>query len=298
MAKKPRDEYGESQWTEYASSYERSIAVMTRPACCRLIDLANSLHPFSPPTAPDNNNNSSDDTTTNNNNNTSSSVLDVGTGTGVLAIELAKRHPSLAITASDISPGMLSAIDTERFPSIRPVVADASALGALPAQGYSHVLSAFMVQFLPGPDALVAEWRGALRPGGVLGLACWGARLDHFEAWRAACRALDAGYRVPKLHDDDAWYSLAEIRAALHRAGFRDLLADTVRVPCAVRETAAVMRWWFEGRNPSTEGLLNDWMRHGGRLEPVRAAMERIVREEYDDGRGLYVELLVVAGRK
>ncbi len=103
-------------------------------------------------------------------------ILDVGTGTGVVALEAARRiAPGGKILGIDLSEGMLA---TAKIKAARARLADrvefrrmdAEAL-QLEDQSCDVVLSLFALLHIPNPRAALTEMFRVLRPGGRLVLA-------------------------------------------------------------------------------------------------------------------------------
>jgi len=55
------------------------------------------------------------------------------------------------------------------------------------------------------------------------------------------------------------------------------------------------VKFWFEGGNPAIQSMVDDWK---GSMEEVKRELERIVREEHDDGRALFLDFAIAAGKK
>ena len=108
--------------------------------------------------------------------NASDQVLDVGTGTGVVALEVARRlGASGRVSAIDLSAGMLST--AERLAArdsagtrIAWRSMDAEALAFEDAH-FDVVLSLFALLHFPSPLAALREMKRVLKPGGRLVLA-------------------------------------------------------------------------------------------------------------------------------
>lgn len=92
------------------------------------------------------------------------SVVDVATGTGLVARALARLHPGLSITGVDVSPGML-AVAAGALGSAEWIEADAT---SLPVAGASVdlVTCVTAVHLFAEPARAVGEWARVLRPGG------------------------------------------------------------------------------------------------------------------------------------
>ncbi|MDX6244650.1 MAG: hypothetical protein QOE76_2373 [Frankiales bacterium] len=95
-------------------------------------------------------------------------VFEIGCGTGILLADIASRAPAALVVGVDASYGMLRRgaamaslvqADAQRLP-----MADASA---------DVVVCGFMLQHVPEPPAVFAEWARCLAPGGQLTLAAW-----------------------------------------------------------------------------------------------------------------------------
>jgi ubiquinone/menaquinone biosynthesis C-methylase UbiE len=94
-------------------------------------------------------------------------VLDLGTGTGVVAIALAARYPEADVTGIDISPGMIEEARRKLPPElagrVRFEVGDASALDSADAD-FDLVVLSNMIPFFDELARIVA-------PGGFLVLS-------------------------------------------------------------------------------------------------------------------------------
>ncbi len=160
-------------------------------------------------------------------------ILDVGCGTGAMAVAAAERWPTVTVDGVDASEGMLAIARGE--------------LGAQPgpvrdrvryAQGYADVLpfaddtfdvvlAAFVLQLVPSRPRALREMRRVLRPGGRIACVRWlegGARLGADDAYDDA---LDAAGLDPRDQGGDRpdAVSPAAATAQLRRAGFRGVTA-------------------------------------------------------------------------
>jgi len=167
-------------------------------------------------------------------------LVDVGTGTGTLAIAAAERWPHLEVVAVDASDAMLSG--AHRDATVRlgdpsspararlriaqgtadrlPSIADASDL----------VVSSFVYQLVPSRGRALREARRILRPGGRLAYVTWLDGEVRFAGDRALDEALAAVGLDPRgeVDADGRAGDVPSVRAAadqLRRAGFRGVTA-------------------------------------------------------------------------
>ncbi len=160
-------------------------------------------------------------------------VLDVGCGTGALAVTAAQRWPNVTVDAIDASDGMLAiarADLAERPAAVRARVRFAQAFAdRLPFEDatFDVVVSAFVLQLVPSVPRALREMRRVLRPGGRLAYARWLEGGEPFAADAAYDDALVAAGLEPRDSGGDQpdLVSPAAGIAQLRRAGFRDVTA-------------------------------------------------------------------------
>jgi SAM-dependent methyltransferase len=165
-------------------------------------------------------------------------ILDVGCGTGALAVAAAGRWPSATVNGVDASDGMLAIARRE--------------LGAHPApvrdrvrytQGYADrlpfddgtfdiVLSAFVLQLVPSAPRALREMRRVLRPAGHVAYVRWLRGHTSLAADAAYDEALVAAGLEPRDtgNDHPDLASPAAAVAQLRRAGFRGAAAREDRL--------------------------------------------------------------------
>jgi malonyl-ACP O-methyltransferase BioC len=112
-----------------------------------------------------------------------SSVLDIGSGTGFVAMAAMRRWPQAAITAMDQSPNMLQAA-RRKMPNLKTIIGDAAITQS--NQKFDLILSSMMLHWLPDPMAALERWRGWLHPGGAMHVAL--LTQGSFNEWRDLCR--------------------------------------------------------------------------------------------------------------
>jgi len=99
-------------------------------------------------------------------------VLDVGTGTGVLAAAVARRFPGARVTGIDPSEAFVAHARESWDPPVTFEVADARSL-PFDDDSFDRCVSLFALNFVPDPGRAVAEMRRVTRPGGTLAAAVW-----------------------------------------------------------------------------------------------------------------------------
>ncbi|MCJ1225149.1 hypothetical protein MMC12_001798 [Toensbergia leucococca] len=156
-------------------------------------------------------------------------------------------------------------------------------------------MNTFLIQFLPDPQTAVKDMYRAIQPGGVLGFGIWHYHNDPNQAWPKACHILDPTYKAPKPHVAIAWYSTQELEKALRDVGLRDVRSETITVQHTHPSTESFLTFWFEGKIPAIQSMINDWT---GSLEDVKRELAKIIREQYDDGKALFLSFAIAAGKK
>ena len=151
------------------------------------------------------------------------SVLDLGAGTGTLAIELKRRRPGATVVGLDADPEILGIARRKAAGAGRDVEFVEGFSTDLPfAPGsFDVVLSTLFFHHLTGPDKRrsVAEVRRVLKPGGELHVADWGKASDPLmAALFTAVRAFD-GFEVTA---DNARGALPAIIAEAGLEGARE----------------------------------------------------------------------------
>lgn len=156
-------------------------------------------------------------------------VLDLGAGTGHGTRELKRRYRSAQVVALDISPRMLALAGARSglFHRFARIAADAQQL-PLRNASVDLIFSNLMLQWLAQPDAVIAEARRVLKPGGLLTFTSLGP--DSLRELRSAWTQASA---VPHVH---AFIDMHDLGDALMRGGFAEPVMDTQRLTITYRD--------------------------------------------------------------
>jgi ubiquinone/menaquinone biosynthesis C-methylase UbiE len=165
-------------------------------------------------------------------------LLDVGSGTGVLALAALERWPAVRVTAIDPSARMLEIAtgaarrrSPERAGRLRTITASADRL-PLAGESVDEAVSSFVVQLVPNRAAALREVRRVLRPGGRFACVTWHADDPPFEPDDVFADVLDELQIVPPSDERDVhpYTSASAAAAEFRRAGFRQVRASDVRL--------------------------------------------------------------------
>jgi SAM-dependent methyltransferase len=157
-------------------------------------------------------------------------VLDVGCGTGVVAITAARAGAK--VTGSDLTPELLELARENAAVAgvgVEWREADAEAL-PFADRSFDVVLSQFGHMFAPRPDVATAEMLRVLKPGGTIAFSTWPP--DHYVGRMFALVARYAPPPPPGVSPPVQWGDPSIVRERLGTA-VRDLTfdRDLMRVP-------------------------------------------------------------------
>lgn len=144
-------------------------------------------------------------------------ILDIGCGTGSLAILLKQRHPEIEVAGLDPDPRALALARRKAKNAVVSLRFDRGFSDALayPANSFDHVFSSFMYHHLPSneKEQTLREIRRVLKPGGTLHL------LD-FRGPESATSSLSLWFHS---HHNLKNNSEKRILTSMAKAGLRDL---------------------------------------------------------------------------
>lgn len=166
-------------------------------------------------------------------------ILEVGTGTGVVALELAAR--GAVVTGVDLAPGMVARAQekAQGVPGVKFMVADGMNL-PFPDKTFEVVVSAATLFFMPHMVAALREWRRGLKLGGRVVFSSFGrGLLGPLPAlWREELAAYGLKPASPPLGRIP---TPETARALLLEAGFSEVQVTLTELPYLLPSPQA--RW-------------------------------------------------------
>jgi SAM-dependent methyltransferase len=204
------DQPAEAAYDRFAAAYRDWWAPVIAPSAVRLLDRLDGLLPADRP----------------------STVVDIGAGTGTLALAALERWPNVRVIGVDPSRKMLdfaatAARDAGRDKRLSLEVGKAASL-PLPDASVDVAISSFVIQLTPSRAAAVREAFRVLRPGGVFACLTWRSGEGPFEPESAFDLALEElGIEAPPSGSGNGrpYASPGTAAAELRRAGFRSVHA-------------------------------------------------------------------------
>ena len=178
----------------------------------------------------------------------SGTVLDLGTGTAQIPIELCRRHPTVQVVAVDLAEHMLKvAADNVRRTGLDQRIQlkriDAKEL-PWPKHSFAAVISNSIVHHIPRPELVLAEMGRVLNPGGALFIRdLLRPEDDAIVHHLVQTYAGDANAHQQKMFNDS-------LRAALTLAEIRGMVQDLGFDPATVQQTTDRHWTWAAHAHP------------------------------------------------
>lgn len=197
----------EARYDRLAEGYARHWGPVIRPAAVAVLDRLPALGP--------------------------DRLLDIGSGTGALAIEAMRRWPDAAITAADPSAAMLdiarrqAAALPDGGARLETAIAWADELPFADAT-FDAAVSSFVLQLVPNRAAALREARRVLRPGAPIAWVAWLTGGDRFAPDHVVDDVLaEFGFDPPEPDTGGAGdiASAGSAASSTRRAGFGEVTA-------------------------------------------------------------------------
>ncbi len=209
-------------------------------------------------------------------------VLDVGCGTGVVAVTAARLGAK--VTGVDLTPELIEhAKENARIASLEIDwhVGDAEALPAADAS-FDVVVSQWGHMFAPRPDVTVREMLRVLKPGGTIAFATWPPEV--YTGRLFALLGKYTGGPPPGVSPPAAWGDVALVRERL-AAGTKDLTFDrsVIRFPALSPQHARVA---FEATVGPLIGLVKRLEGEDkAKLASLRAEFEALIETYFEENQ-------------
>lgn len=161
-------------------------------------------------------------------------LLDLGCGTGLQTIELARRYPEAEVIAMDLAHAMVRATGTRTAGHPTRLVCGDAARLPLADGSVDMVFSNLTLQWCLDVDAVFAELHRVLRPNGLLLFTTFGP--DTLHELRSSWAMVDDHNHV------NAFFDLHDLGDALGRARFTDPVMDCEQLTVTYAEVLDLMR--------------------------------------------------------
>lgn len=209
--------------------------------------------------------------------------LDVGCGTGAVARLILDEAEPEAVRGVDPSDAFVThARRSVQDPRVEFLVGDARSIEE-PDASFDYVVSGLVVNFLPDPDAAVAEMKRVARPGGQVACYVWdyAAGMQMLRSFWDAAREVDPG--AVDL-DEGVRFELCQpgpLGQLWRDGGLVDVSVRSIEVPTVFSDFDDYWQPFLGGQGPAPTYIVS-------LDEQVRRRIEQLLRERLpqdDEGR-------------
>lgn len=208
-------------------------------------------------------------------------VLDVGCGTGSLALTLAGRSEPAAVTGIDIAPPYIAyAAERTADPRVSFVTGDAMSM-TFPTGAFDRCYSLLALNFMSDPAAALAGMRRVTRPGGTVAVAVWdfpGGLVYQRIFWDTAAALDPDADRARARHYASPLTGPGELAAAFRDAGLDEVQHGSLTIRI---EYVGFADYWQPIEN--AQGPVGDYVK--GLAPPQLDRLAEAVRRAYLAGR-------------
>ena len=226
-------------------------------------------------------------------------VLDLGTGTGIWAIEFAKRHPECRVIGSDISRIQPTNIP-ENCEFIREDVSD----GWTYNQQFDYIHFRFLCAYIPKLRSVLRRIYDHLEPGGwfeAQETTFGGLTMDNAYEGSAVQAILDTTMSAMETVGQNPWV-MTILKELLSEAGFVDVQERVIPQPCGSWPKDAkhkrVGNWNALNALAGFGNLTKAITRTGKSEKEAEVMIWRAQKEVKESRLTLYWEFYIVTARK